>query len=317
MQPTGELHIGNYFGAIKNWVSLQDQYRCIYCIVDYHSLTSYPDPDTLTQRSLELAENYIACGIDPAKSLFFIQSQVPEHTELAWILSCVTSYGDLTRMTQFKQRMSEDEQVNAGLFNYPVLMAADILIYRASLVPVGEDQIQHLEITRRIARRFNSQYSDFFPEPEPYLTTGSRIKSTSDPSQKMSAHLGPKHYIGIMESEDQIWEKIKTAVTDTGLEEGKEMSPGVENLFTLLKLTADKDIIEEMEEKFETGELMYKKLKEVVFENLRKKLKPIRDKKRSLDKKDVKEVLNKGAKEAREIAQRNIKKVRKLVGVQL
>lgn len=314
VQPTGELHVGNYFGAIKNWVNLQEKHDCIYCIVDYHSLTSNPDPDTLPHRSLELAQDYIACGIDPDRSILFIQSQVPEHTELTWILGCVTSYGDLTRMTQFKQRFSENEHINAGLFNYPILMAADILIYQASLVPVGEDQTQHLELARRIARRFNSCYEEFFPEPQPILTTGSRIKSTSDPSKEMSAHLGPKHYIGLMEPKDQIWEKIRTAVTDIGLKEGEEMSSGVENLFTLLRLTADEDIVKPMDDEFEAGKLKYQKLKGVVFENLMKELEPIRGKRRNLSRSEVKDILVKGAREAREIAQKNMEKVRDIVG---
>ncbi|MCI2426606.1 tryptophan--tRNA ligase, partial [Candidatus Acetothermia bacterium] len=164
IQPTGTLHIGNYFGAIRNWVALQNDYDCIYSIVDYHAITAPFEPDKLRRRSHDLALDLLACGIDPERSTIFIQSAIPEHAELCWIFSAITSFGDLSRMTQFKEKSQETDFISAGLFIYPILQAADILLYRAQRVPVGEDQLQHLELSRRIARRFNSRFGDFFPE---------------------------------------------------------------------------------------------------------------------------------------------------------
>ena len=239
IQPTGVLHLGNYFGAIKQWVELQEGNECFYCIVDYHALTNEGSrPDELRRAKESLALDLLACGIDPEKSVLFVQSDVPEHTELCWILGCVTSYGDLTRMTQFKQKAKEQEFVNAGLFYYPVLQAADILLYLADHVPVGEDQLQHLELSRRIARRFNYRFGDFFPEPQPILSKGARIMSLTDPSRKMSKSYGPEHYIGLMEDEESIYRKIRSAVTDVGLTPGQEMSRALANLYAILEISA-------------------------------------------------------------------------------
>lgn len=316
IQPTGELHIGNYFGAIINWVKLQQDYRCVYCIVDYHAITVDHDPALLRERVIDMAVDLIACGIDPQKSILFVQSHVPEHTELAWVFNCLTSYGDLTRMTQFKDRSERLEFVSAGLFDYPVLQAADILLYRASKVPIGEDQVQHLELARRIARRFNSRFGEFFPEPQPILSEALKVMSPADPTQKMSSSLGPKHYISLSEPEGSIRKKIKTAVTDIG-PRGPQMSPGVENLFLLLKLCAPPEVYNSFEKEYEQGTLMYERLKEAVYENLIEKLSPIRQRKRELerDKEKVKEILAEGAEKAQKIAQENMKKVRELVGV--
>nr|WP_231944270.1 tryptophan--tRNA ligase [Candidatus Bipolaricaulis anaerobius] len=234
IQPTGELHIGNYFGAIERWVELQQGNECIYCIADYHALTNEDTvPAELRTARRELALDLVACGIDPERSVLYVQSAVPEHTELCWILGCVASYGDLTRMTQFKEKAAEQEFINGGLFYYPVLQAADILLYRADHVPVGEDQVQHLEEARRIARRFNFRFGGTFPEPEPILGEGARIMSLADPERKMSKSAGPDHYIGLMEPEESIRKKVRSAVTDVGLTPGQGMSPGVANLFSL------------------------------------------------------------------------------------
>jgi len=316
VQPTGELHIGNYFGAIKNWVDLQEKYDCFYCIVDYHALTSDFDPRTLRNDVVSLGMDLLACGIDPSKCVLFVQSQVREHAELSWILGCFTSYGDLTRMTQFKDKERRAEFVNAGLFSYPVLQAADILLYRAGWVPVGEDQLQHLEITRRIARRFNSQVGeDFFPVVQPILSKGSRVMSPADPSQKMSKSLGSSHYIGLREPEDLIWKKIKTAVTDTGLEKGVEMSSGVENLFTILKNTAEPSLVESLEEKHRNGKLLYKELKETTFESLIRVLRPIRERREAMSEEETVLKLKEGRVEAEKVAEENMMAVRKLLGV--
>jgi len=320
IQPTGkgELHLGNYFGAIKNWVRLQNEHDCIYGVVDYHAITSEYDPNQLQENTLEMAMDLIACGIDPDKVILFVQSHVPEHTELCWILFTVTAYGDLARMTQFKQKASEREFVNAGLFNYPVLMAADILVYKATKIPVGRDQEQHIELTREIARKFNAQFGDFFPLPEAIFTRGAKIMSLADPTKKMSKSYGFKHYVGLMEPEDVIRQKIRTAVTDPGPgQDGRWMSPGIENLFTLLELTADASVYKAFEDEYRRGTLKYEKLKDAVFAHLMEELKPIRERKRELerDKEGVKEILRRGAEKARAIAQKNMAEIRKRVGV--
>lgn len=317
IQPTGELHLGNYFGAITNWVELQKEHETIYCIVDLHAITSDYDPEALRENSVVLATDLIASGINPEKSILFIQSEVREHVELQWIFNSVTSYGDLSRMTQFKDKSEKMDFVSAGLFDYPVLQAADILLYRASRVPVGEDQVQHVELTRRIARKFNSRFEEFFPEPEPIVGRGARIMSTADPERKMSKSDHDKHAIGLMEDEDSIWEKIKSAVTDPGNAQGDEMSPGVANLFTLLELTAPESTVEEFREDHREGNLMYIDLKEAVHENVMSEIRPVREKKEQLmeNRAHVEELLDKGKEKAREIASRNMEEVRNMVGV--
>ena len=317
IQPTGVLHLGNYFGAIRQWVELQEGNDCIYCIVDYHALTNEEMVPAEMRRAKEsLAMDLLACGIDPEKSILFVQSDVPEHTELCWILGCVTSYGDLTRMTQFKQKAKEQEFVNAGLFYYPVLQAADILLYLADHVPVGEDQLQHLELSRRIARRFNYRFGEFFPEPQPILSKGARIMSLADPSRKMSKSYGPEHYIGLMEDENSIYRKIRSAVTDVGLKPGQEMSPGVANLFLLLELVAPTEVVEDFREKHKAGKLLYKDLKENLFKYLMEFLAPIRERRRELERQgEIKEILAAGAERARRIAREVIREVRERVGL--
>ncbi len=321
IQPTGTLHIGNYFGAIRNWVALQDDYECVYCIVDYHAITIDINPRVLRVASRNMALDLIACGIDPERAILFVQSAVPEHTELAWIFGCVTSYGDLTRMTQFKDKSANKKFVSASLFTYPVLQAADILLYRADGVPVGEDQVQHLELSRRIARRFNARFGEFFPEPEPIVgEKGARLRSLTDPTKEMSKSAGEANYVGVMEDESSIRKKVRSAVTDTGLAAGEEMSPGVENLFEILELATDlsgnPSIVAELRADFEEGKLMYSRLKDAVFENLMKVLRPIQQRRAELEAAGkVDEILAKGAQKARAIAQENIAKVRELAGL--
>ena len=320
IQPTGTLHIGNYFGAIRNWAALQDDYECVYCIVDYHAITIDIDPKVLRAASRNMALDLIACGIDPERAILFVQSAVPEHTELAWIFGCVTSYGDLSRMTQFKDKSANKKFVSASLFTYPVLQAADILLYRADGVPVGEDQVQHLELSRRIARRFNARFGEFFPEPEPIVGKGARIMSLADPTIKMSKSAGDAHYIGVMEDETSIRKKVRSAVTDTGLAVGEEMSPGVATLFEILELSSemigDTSIVSELKSEFATGKLMYSRLKDAVFESLMEVLRPIQQRRAELEAAGkVDEILAKGAQKARVIAQENIAKVRELAGL--
>ncbi len=320
-QPTGTLHIGNYFGAIRNWAALQEDHECVYCIVDYHAITIEVDPNVLRAASRSMALDLIACGIDPEKSILFVQSAVPEHTELAWILGTVTSYGDLTRMTQFKDKSAGRKFVSAGLFTYPVLQAADILLYRATGVPVGKDQVQHLELSRRIARRFNSRYGELFPEPEPIVPKkGARIMSLADPSIKMSKSAGEAHYIGVMEDESSIRKKIRSAVTDVGLKPGSEMSPGVENLFEILELATaeggDPTIVRELREEFEAGKLLYSRLKDAVFEELIRIIRPIQQRRAEVAQSGkIEEILEEGAMRARELARPTIAEVRKRVGL--
>ena len=319
IQPTAELHIGNYFGAIQNWVAMQDDHDCIYSIVDYHAITQSFEPQGLPRRTLDLAAELLACGIDPERSILFVQSHVPEHTELAWVLNCVVSYGDLTRMTQFKDKAEDADYVSGALFGYPVLQAADILLYHASRVPVGEDQVQHLELTRRIGRRFNSLVDrDYFPDVEAHLSPTPRIMSPADPERKMSKSLGEAHVIGLTEEPKKVAKKVRSAVTDVGgpvEATSGEMSPGVANLFTLLRITAPHEIYDTYRRRYEAGEPMYGDLKKALLEHLETVLQPIRERRAALDDDEVRETLAAGARRAREIAQRTMSEVRQLVGV--
>jgi tryptophanyl-tRNA synthetase len=324
IQPTGTLHIGNYFGAIRNWAALQNDFACIYCIVDYHAITNPctedVDPRALRLSTLAMALDLMACGIDPDRSILFVQSDVPTHTELAWILACVTSYGDLTRMTQFKEKSASQTNPSAGLFSYPVLQAADILLYLADGVPVGEDQVQHLELSRRIARRFNGRFGEFFPEPEPIVGRGARIMSLADPTIKMSKSEGEKHYVGVFEDEASIRKKVRSAVTDVGLQPGAETSPGVANLFEILELSCElsgeAQTVNELRSQFEAGTLMYSDLKDRVYDLLIDVLRPIQTRRRALEASgEVVDVLAAGAKRAEAIASKTIAEVRRRVGL--
>lgn len=327
IQPSGELHLGNYFGAIENWVQMQETHDCVYCVVDYHAVTSRtgresdklqdPSQDSLADMSVRMAGDLIACGIDPERSILFVQSHVPEHTELAWVFSCIASYGDLQRMTQFKDKSDRSDFISVGLFTYPVLQAADILLYHAAEVPVGEDQVQHLELARRIGRRFNMLVGEeYFPEVEPKLTEGKRIMSLADPTQKMSKSLGEKHYVGLMEDPDAVWKKIRSAVTDTGDQAGEAMSPGVANLFELLRLAqAPDEVISGFKAQHADGAIRYGDLKTAVRDHLMEVLDPIRHRREALSDEDVRDILARGAERAAEIAARTMREVRARVGV--
>lgn len=256
-QPSGELSLGNYLGALRNWVKLQDDYDCIYCIVNQHAITVRQDPEKLKKATLDTLALYLACGIDPSKSTIFVQSQVPTHAELAWVLNCYTYFGELSRMTQFKDKSARHaENINAGLFDYPVLMAADILLYQANLVPVGDDQKQHLELTRDIASRFNALYGEIFKVPEPFIAqAGARVMSLQDPSKKMSkSDENRNNVIGLLENPKDVEKKIKRAVTDSDdppiLRYDVKNKAGVSNLLDILTGITGTPIAE-LEQQFE------------------------------------------------------------------
>jgi len=324
IQPTGEIHIGNYFGAIKNWSEIQDTYDCVYGVVDLHAITMPYDPKMLPDNTLKMFIDLIACGLDPNKSILFVQSLVPQHAELTWIFNCVTSYGELTRMTQFKDKSEQlDESggkkgfVSAGLFTYPILQAADILIYKANFVPVGKDQEQHLELSRNIAVRFNNMFGTYFPEPAPLYTEVPKLMSLADPTKKMSKSLGEKHYISVFESEDSIRKKVKTAVTDTGGQHGGEMSPGVANLFTIIKACGNYDALEVLTSQYNSGTLKYKDLKETAADSLVPTLQPFRERRAELgsNPKKMKQLIIDLSAVAREFAEKTLNDVKERVGL--
>lgn len=270
-QPSGELTLGNYLGALKNWVALQDEYDCIYCIVNQHAITVRQDPQQLRKSTLDTLALYLACGIDPKKSTIFVQSHVPAHAELGWALNCYTYFGELSRMTQFKEKSSRHaENINAGLFDYPVLMAADILLYQTNLVPVGDDQKQHLELSRDIAMRFNALYGDIFTIPDPFIATmGARIMSLQDPMKKMSkSDENRNNVIGLLENPKNVEKKIKRAMTDSDeppvVRYDLKNKIGVSNLLDILTVVTGKPI-SQLEDEF-VGK-MYGHLKtEVAFQ---------------------------------------------------
>ena len=317
IQPSGKLGIGNYLGAIKNWVKLQDEYNCIFLIVDLHALTLKQVPADLRARCYSYVAQYIACGIDPTKNIVAMQSHIPAHTQLMWIFSNLSYMGEMQRMTQFKDKVKNMENINVGLFSYPILMASDILIYQADLVPVGADQKQHLELARNIAQRFNNQYSDTFPIPEPYIPeTGSRIMSLQDPDKKMSKSDDNDHNVlGLLDSPDMIVKKIKRAVTDSGSTiQYDEDRPGLANLLNIYSALSG-DSIKDIESKFEGK--MYSEFKKDLAEVVVESLNPIQNKYNELinDKAYLTEVLSEGAEKASRIAFKTIRKVYKKSGL--
>lgn len=317
VQPSGDITLGNYLGAIKNWVALQDEYNCIYSIVDMHAITVRQTPAELRRRSLELLMQYIACGIDPEKAVLFIQSHVPAHAQLSWVLSCNTQMGELSRMTQFKDKSRKHaDDINAGLFTYPVLMAADILVYKADLVPVGHDQLQHLELARDIAKRFNFHYGDVLTVPEAYIPkAGARIMSLQTPENKMSkSDPNPNGFIRLLETKDDTIRKFKRAVTDSDNTIRKSPEkPGISNLLDIYCSVTGKST-EEAEAEF-AGK-GYGDFKLAVGETVADSLEPIRTKFEQLakDKAYVEDIYKKGAEQANHIAQRVLYKVYKKVG---
>jgi len=384
IQPTGVLHIGNYLGAIKQWLDLQKTCDCIFSIVDYHAITVKYEPKEMQQRILNAALDYLAAGLDPKKSIIFIQSHVPEHTELTWLLNTIIPFGELRRMTQWKEKsditnraagifvltklfnyldnepeqfkkirafnraqkkantteknkldsdleqildqygkqLSRDfelfqlEDVYAGILNYPILMAADILLYKTHIVPVGEDQQQHVELTRTIARKFNNQFGDTFVIPKTQLSQAQRIMSLADPTKKMSKSLGPKHYLALTDTEEIIREKISRAVTDVG-SEGGEMSPGTKNLFRLLKEFGTSAEFKKFESAYTNKTIRYVELKETLANAIIRTLKPFQKKRADLarEPKKIWNLLNDGAKKARSIAQKTLEEVKSKMGL--
>ena len=321
IQPTGDMHFGNYFGAVKNWVDLQEKYDCTYGVVDYHAMTMPYSPKKLRQNTWELLMNLMAVGVK-AENLF-VQSLIPEHAELCWIFNCFCSYGQLQRMTQFKDKSAQNKEggdhfISAGLLDYPVLQAADILIYKADYVPVGKDQEQHLELSRVIAQRFNKQVGkDYFVLPETLFTETPKIRSTADPSRKMSKSAGAKHYINIFEDEARLRKQIRSAVTDAGDTLEGQMSAGVENLFELLKASGDVKSYQEQIAAYQDGHLKYADLKAVVADSLVKLSSGFKDKKAELlaDKKNVRQQIKASSAEIRKRAQQTIKEVKELTGL--
>lgn len=320
IQPSGELTLGSYMGAIKNWVSLQEEYGCLYCIVDMHAITVRQNPADLRRRSVNQLAQYIACGLDPAKNIMFIQSHVPQHAELSWVLGCYTQFGELSRMTQFKDKAAKHaDNITAGLFTYPVLMAADILVYQADLVPVGQDQKQHVELCRNIVQRFNGIYGDVFKMPEPYIPkVGARVMSLSDPGAKMSkSDKDPNGSIYLMEKPEDILRKFKRAVTDSDTENcvryDPTNKPGVANLMTIYSAVTGKSF-DEIEQEF-AGK-GYGAFKPAVGEAVVETLRPIREEATRIlgDKAYLESVYRAGAQKASYVAEKTLRKVYKKVG---
>ncbi len=317
IQPTGQLHIGNYLGAIRQWLELQEKEECIFCIVDLHAITIPYNFKEFQDIILKKAIEYLACGIDPEKSIIFIQSDVREHTELAWLLGTVCPIGDLNRMTQFKDKSKRfKNSVNAGLFNYPVLMAADILLYQTDLVPVGKDQGQHVELTRSIARKFNKKFGKTFKIPKLLLPEmGAKIMSLQEPKKKMSKSI-PSSCLFLLDEPKVIKEKIMKATTDSGKKilYNPKRKPGISNLLIIYSLFSGKSI-KELEEKFKNKG--YGDFKKSLAKLLIKSLEPIRRKRKELLNREVyvKEILKKGAKRAQVLASSTIKQAKNNMGL--
>ena len=318
VQPSGKLTLGNYLGAIRNFGMLQDEYECLYCVVDLHAITVRQNPADLRRQTLEVLAQYLACGLDPQKSTLFIQSHVPAHAELAWVLNCYTMFGEASRMTQFKDKSARHaDNVNVGLFDYPVLMAADILLYQTDMVPVGVDQLQHIELARNIAQRFNGVYSDTFTMPEPYIPkAGAKIMSLADPARKMSkSDENQNGYILLMDKPEDIMRKFKRAVTDSDarIVMDPENKPGVSNLISIYALATGKTI-EEVEAEF-AGK-GYGDFKPAVGEAVVELLRPIREQTEDLlkNKDYLEQVYRSGAQKASYLARKTIDKVYRKVG---
>lgn len=316
IQPSGSLTLGNYIGALSNFGQLQDEYNCLYCIVDNHAITAYQEPKNLRKNTLDVLALYLAAGLDPEKSIIYIQSHVPEHVELMWCLNTITSLGQLQRMTQFKDKAQRTKEVEAGLLNYPILMAADILLYNASYVPVGEDQRQHIEFTRDLAQRFNTRYSETFVVPEIMAPkVGARIMSLQDPEKKMSkSDPDPNSYVLILDTEKDTEKKIKRAVTDSlGIIKYSDEQKGLKNLIDIYSVFTKKtpdEIVKEFEGKG------YGEFKGAVAEVVNDGMRPIRERFNEIrnDKAYLESVYRVGADKARSIAYKTMSKVHRKMG---
>jgi len=316
IQPSGELHIGNYLGAVRNWVALHSEYECIFCVVDLHAITQPYEPKELAPRTLEMAVGLLAAGLDPERCTLFVQSHVPEHAELAWALSTVAPLGDLERMTQFKDKAAREETVPAALLNYPVLQAADILLYLAEKVPVGEDQLQHLELAREIARRWNARFGTaLFPEPQPVLSKARRIVGL-DGNAKMSKSLG--NTIGVLESPEAIWEKLRPAMTDPARKTRRDPgTPEICNIYALHQHFSTPDEVEHVAQMCRTAGWGCLDCKRLLADNMIAALAPMRE--RAADLKAhperVRGVLGRGAEHCRRLAGATMARVREAMGL--
>ncbi len=316
IQPSGDLTLGSYMGAMKQWIALQEEYDCIYCIVDLHAITVRQEPAQLRKRSLEQLSQYLACGLDPEKSILFIQSHVPQHAELGWVLGCYTQFGELSRMTQFKDKSQKNaDNITSGLFTYPALMAADILLYQTDLVPVGQDQKQHVELCRDIATRFNGTYSDTFTIPEPFIPKmGARVMSLGDPHSKMSKS-DPNGCVFLMDSPEEIMRKFKRAVTDSeaSVHYDLENKAGISNLLAIYCAATDCNM-EEATEKFK--DQGYGIFKPAVGEAVVELCRPIREEATRLmaDKVYLEGIYRQGAEKASYLANKTLRKVHKKLG---
>ncbi|MBI2121320.1 MAG: tryptophan--tRNA ligase [Candidatus Wildermuthbacteria bacterium] len=318
IQPTGQMHIGNYLGAVRNWVALQKEHECLFCVVDLHALTVPQDPKQFPAATLDKVIELIALGIDPERSTIFVQSHVREHTELAWILNTMTPLSELMRMTQFKDKAKKHkDNINAGLLTYPVLMAGDILLYRTDAVPVGEDQTQHLEFASMVAEKFNARYGTYFKKPRAIIPPmGARVMSLQDPVKKMSKSDPFETQITMFEEPESIIKKIRRAVTDTGKEVrfDPKRKPGISNLMSLYALLSECSV-GEVEKRFEKQG--YSAFKKAVGEFLASRLEPFRKKKKELDRRRlyVEEIIRKGAQRSRVTAQDTMREVKERVGM--
>ncbi len=316
IQPSSEVHIGNYLGAIKNWISLLDGYNCIFSIVDYHAITIEYDPSRMQERIINAAATNIAAGLDPDRCIIFVQSQVPEHTELTWILNTLTPMGILERMTQFKDKAQQNEKnINVGLFDYPVLQTADILLYKGQAVPVGEDQVQHIELSREIARKFNTRHGELFPEPQHLLSNAPRIMGL-DGKSKMSKSMN--NYISLIEEPEAIWKKLSRAVTDENRKRRDDPgNPDICNVFTLHKYFSTDSELDRINKECRSAEIGCVDCKKILSDNMIKELAPIRKKSLELinNPDQVKDVLKTGAEKCQKIAKETMSEVRSLMGL--
>lgn len=316
MQPSGEAHLGNYLGALRQWVQMQEEYECLFCIVDQHALTGEYDSDDLPRKVYDLAVSFLASGLDPEKCTIFVQSDVPQHTELAWLFNTLTPLGELERMTQFKDKASRRDSVPAGLLNYPILQAADILLYRAEAVPVGEDQLQHLELTREIARKWNGKFGDLFPEPRAVLGNAGRIVGL-DGEAKMSKSLG--NTVGILAEPDEIWQRVRTAVTDP--QRVRRTDPGrpeVCNVFSLHRFfVKSEEELDDIALQCRTAQRGCVDCKRILADNMAAAFAPFRERAERYRgrPREVEEVLEAGARRARALAAETMDGVHRRMGL--
>jgi tryptophanyl-tRNA synthetase len=316
IQPSGVIHIGNYLGAIRNWVNLIDRYDCIFCVVDYHAITVAYEPSELRSRTIEAAKTLMSAGIDPARCRLFVQSAVPEHTELTWVFNSLTPVVDLERMTQFKDKKQQNlDNINAGLLTYPLLMASDILIYKATVVPVGEDQVQHLELTREVARRFNARFGGTFPEPRALLGEVPRIKGL-DGSAKMSKSMN--NFIALLEREDALWEKLRVAVTDPARKKRSDPgNPFICNIFALHGCFSPQGEVAEVEAGCKTAGIGCIDCKRILAKNVNSAIGPFRDRKAEIDRNPslVRDALEEGRAFCGAVAAETMREVREKMGI--